>query len=190
MHGRNMAAGVPTLPCLRHQQHPAPAKPAHSDGSRCCQQLFSNTQIFVPLLYLFPTIIPFFRSCISILFHSSSLLFSPFHLSPLFYPSLPHQPPFLLVCSTRQLASSPRDSSLFPSLQQDDYIKSYANISSVIMPDKNQVEEIQTYGSWVKANEYLAINKYDRVGSCIKLMRHHNAMRKKRQLVLPPDMTI
>lgn len=36
------------------------ARAPHGDGfARCCQQLFSNTQIFVPLLYLFPTITVF-----------------------------------------------------------------------------------------------------------------------------------
>lgn len=47
-------------------------KPAHGDGSRCCQQLFSNTQIFPCRFYIFFLPSPFFRSCISILFHASS----------------------------------------------------------------------------------------------------------------------
>jgi hypothetical protein len=43
------------------------AKPARGDGSRCCQQLFSNTQIFVCRFYIFFLPSPSFRSCISIL---------------------------------------------------------------------------------------------------------------------------
>jgi len=51
-------------------------------------------------------------------------------------PSPPPIPPLPPSCLLYMPASS-ASSSLFPSLQQDHYIKSYANISSAIIPDKN-----------------------------------------------------
>lgn len=67
----------PTWPLVVGAEHQrcrvfGSTKPAHGDGSRCCQQLFSNTQIFPCRFYIFFLPSPFFRSCISILFHASS----------------------------------------------------------------------------------------------------------------------
>lgn len=86
----NMAAAVVGARSTDVAVSSAALSQQHGDGPRCCQQLFSNTQIFLCRFYIFFLPSSFFRSCISILFHASS--------------SSPLSPLLLFVCSTCQLA--------------------------------------------------------------------------------------